>query len=62
MIQIFRWEVSAFGDESLTSPRVAPGAYGKTYSWVKHGYTPCTATCLGGKSTHSHMYIVIIWR
>ncbi|KAK7604935.1 hypothetical protein V9T40_006121 [Parthenolecanium corni] len=42
------WEVSAFGDESLTSPRVAPGAYGKTYSWVKHGYTPCTATCLGG--------------
>ncbi|XP_065207649.1 protein madd-4 isoform X2 [Planococcus citri] len=34
--------------EDSLSPKVAPGAYGKTYSWVKNGFTPCTATCLGG--------------
>lgn len=37
------------GDDNRdNSPRVAPGAYGKKYSWVKMGFTPCTATCLGG--------------
>lgn len=50
----FSWDASVqdgYGEdlrEDSISPKVAPGAYGKTYSWVKNGFTPCTATCLGG--------------
>lgn len=37
------------GTYSDTSIKVAPGSSGKSYSWKEQGFTPCSASCLGGK-------------
>lgn len=39
---------SPSGTYSDTSIKVAPGSPGKSYSWREQGFTPCSASCLGG--------------
>ncbi|XP_050432686.1 ADAMTS-like protein 1 isoform X2 [Adelges cooleyi] len=34
--------------EEFNPPKVAPGSFGKTYSWKREGFTHCSASCLGG--------------
>ncbi|XP_075215247.1 ADAMTS-like no long nerve cord [Lycorma delicatula] len=36
------------GTYSDTNIKVAPGSSGKSYSWKEQGFTPCSASCLGG--------------
>ncbi|XP_025201047.1 ADAMTS-like protein 1 isoform X1 [Melanaphis sacchari] len=34
--------------DDFNPPKVAPGSFGKTYSWKREGFTHCSASCLGG--------------
>ncbi|XP_050540146.1 ADAMTS-like protein 1 isoform X3 [Daktulosphaira vitifoliae] len=34
--------------DEFNPPKVAPGSFGKTYSWKREGFTHCSASCLGG--------------
>lgn len=53
---------SSVGSGYDSSIKVAPGSdVQTTYSWKESGYTPCSATCLGGNEHATIVYQDCLW-